>query len=231
MLPPASPAQPDANPVTAAMTPFERWRYVVVEGPIGVGKTSLANRLADRFGTQRLLEEPDANPFLERFYRDGARYALPTQLSFLFQRIQRLRGLAQGDASSRPVVGDFLLDKDPLFARLTLADDELALYRQIHDTLRPQAPVPDLVIYLQAQPDTLVERVQARGNPIEASVTERYLRDLSDAYSQFFHHYDAAPLLIVNTEHLNPVASDEDLALLLRQVQQMRGRREFFSRA
>lgn len=231
MLPPASPAPADANPVTAALTPFDRWRHVVIEGPIGVGKTSLAHRLADRFGAQRLLEEPDANPFLERFYRDGARYALPTQLSFLFQRVERLRDLAQGGLQAGPVVSDFLLDKDPLFARLTLADDELALYRKIHDGLRPQAPVPDLVICLQAQPETLVERVQARGNPIEGPLTERYLRDLSDAYSQFFHHYDAAPLLIVNTEHLNPVASDEDLALLLRHLQQMRGRREFFSRA
>lgn len=216
--------------LSALQSPFDRFRHIVIEGPIGVGKTSLATRLADRFGCQRVLEDSASNPFLERFYRDGARYALQTQLAFLFQRIGQLRELAQQEQFSQPVVGDFLLDKDPLFAELTLADDELDLYRKIHASLHPQAPVPDLVIYLQAQPDTLIERVQARGNPIEAPITGEYLRALSEAYSRFFHHYDASPLLIVNTEHLNPAASDDDFAILLRHMQTMRGRREFFSR-
>jgi deoxyadenosine/deoxycytidine kinase len=213
------------------MNPFDRWRHIVVEGPIGAGKTSLARRLADRFGAQTVLEDPQANPFLERFYRDSARYALPTQLFFLFQRVAQLRDLAQRDLFESAAVGDFLLEKDPLFARLTLSDDELALYRQIFDSLKPQAPAPDLVIYLQAQPDTLVERVRKRGVPIEASISEEYLRALADAYSRFFHHFDAAPLLIVNTEHLNPVDRDADLELLVQHLASMRGRREFFNLA
>lgn len=213
------------------MNPFDRWRHIVVEGPIGAGKTSLARRLAERFGAQPVLEEPQANPFLERFYRDSARWALPTQLFFLFQRVNQLRDLAQRDLFDAAAVGDFLLEKDPLFARLTLSDDELALYRQIFDSLEPQAPTPDLVIYLQAQPDTLVERVRRRGVPVEASISEDYLRALADAYSRFFHHFDAAPLLIVNTERLNPIERDQDLDLLLQHVASMRGRREFFNLA
>jgi deoxyadenosine/deoxycytidine kinase len=210
-------------------SPFERFRHIVVEGPIGAGKTSLARRLAERFGAQPVLEEAQGNPFLERFYRDSRRYALPTQLFFLFQRVNQLRDLAQHDLFSQAVVGDFLLDKDPLFARLTLDDDELRLYQQIFDSLSPQAPTPDLVIYLQAQPDTLVARVHRRGIGMEAAISEPYLRALADAYSRFFYHYDSAPLLIVNTEHLNPIDRDEDFATLARQVAELRGRRSFFS--
>ena len=210
---------------------FERFRHVVIEGPIGVGKTSLARKLAARFKLDLLLEEPQANPFLERFYRDSARYALPTQLFFLFQRVNQLRDLAQRDLFSQTAISDFLFEKDPLFARLTLGDDELTLYQQIYDNLQPQTPTPDLVIYLQANTDTLVERVRRRGNPIESPMSEEYLRALSDAYSQFFHYYDAAPLLIINNEHLNPIDSDADFELLIKQIHGMKGRREFFNRA
>ena len=206
-------------------------RHIVIEGPIGVGKTSLARRLADSFDSELMLEEAEANPFLERFYRDGRRYALPTQLFFLFQRVNQLRDLGQRDLFTQTVTGDFLLDKDPLFARLTLDDDELGLYQQIFDSMRPQAPVPDLVIYLQAQPDTLVERVRKRGVAMEADISESYLRALADAYSRYFYNYEASPLMIVNTEHLNPIDRDEDFLLLMRQLGEMRGRRVFFNRA
>lgn len=210
---------------------IEKYKHIVVEGPIGVGKSSLARRIAEHQGGELMLEAPDANPFLERFYRDSARYALATQLFFLFQRIAQLRDLAQRDLFRRLFVSDFLLDKDPLFAALTLNDDELNLYRQIYGSLSPQAPVPDLVIYLQASPESLLERIARRGIPMESAISEPYLRELCDAYTRFFYQYNAAPLLMVNTEHLNPVDEDKDFALLLERIAQMRGRREFFNRA
>jgi len=210
------------------VTPASKYQYVVIEGPIGAGKTSLATRLALRYSAHTMLEQPETNPFLERFYRDQSRYALPTQLFFLFQRVQQLSGIEKLGSS---VIADFLLEKDPLFARLTLADDELKLYEQIFAQLKPQAPLPDLVIYLQAPPDTLVERVVRRGNPVEAGISESYLRALSDSYTRFFHKYDAAPVLIVNTENLNPIERDEDFELLISRIEKMRGRREFFNLA
>lgn len=206
-----------------------RYRHIVIEGPIGAGKTSLARKLAQRAGAQLLLEHPDANPFLERFYRDSARYALPTQLFFLFQRVRQLSELNQLDLFHTLVIGDFLLEKDPLFARLTLADDELKLYEQMLAQLAPQAPTPDLVIFLQADSETLIERVSRRGNPIEAGIRESYLRALSDSYTRFFHLYEAAPVLVVNTENLNPIDNEDDFALLLSRVEKMRGRREYFN--
>jgi deoxyguanosine kinase len=208
---------------------LDKYKYVVVEGPIGAGKTTLARKLADSFNAQTLLELPQENPFLERFYRDAARYALPTQMFFLFQRMNQLRDLTQTDLFDARVVSDFLLDKDPIFARLTLGDDELNLYQQLYDHLRPQAPLPDLVVYLQAQPETLVERVRKRGVQMEAGISEMYLYRLCESYSRFFYHYDAAPLLIVNTENLNPIERDDDFALLLNRIDNMRGKREFFN--
>jgi deoxyadenosine/deoxycytidine kinase len=208
-----------------------KYRYVAVEGPIGAGKTSLARRLADHSGARVLLEQPDDNPFLARFYRDSARYALPTQMFFLFQRVQQLAELKQLDLFQTAVIADFLLEKDRLFARLTLADDELRLYEQLHAQLAPGAPAPDLVIYLQARPETLVERVARRGNPAEAGISESYLRALADSYARFFHEYDAAPVLIVNTEHLNPLERAADFDLLLERIGRLRGRREYFNLA
>ena len=208
---------------------IDKYKYVVVEGPIGAGKTTLTRRLADSFNAQTLLERPQENPFLERFYRDSVRYALATQMFFLFQRMNQLRDLAQTDLFDTRVISDFLLDKDPIFARLTLSDDELNLYQQLYDHLRPQAPEPDLVIYLQAQPETLIERVRKRGLPMEAGISEMYLYRLCESYSRFFYHYDAAPLLIVNTENLNPIERDDDFTLLLKRIDNMRGKREFFN--
>lgn len=209
---------------------FEKYKYVVVEGAIGAGKTTLAGKLAAQFNAQTLLERPEENPFLEKFYRDASRYALPAQMFFLFQRLNQLRDLAQPDLFDARIVSDFLLDKDPIFARLTLGDDELALYQQLYDHLRPQAPLPDLVIYLQAQPETLIDRIKKRGIPMEAGISEPYIHRLCESYSRIFYDYEAAPLLIVNTEHLNPIDNDEDFALLLTRIANMRGKREFFSR-
>jgi deoxyguanosine kinase len=208
-----------------------RHRHIVVEGPIGCGKTTLAMRLAERLGATVVLEDPKANPFLPQFYRDMRRYALPTQLFFLFQRVQQLEGLRQPDLFEKPIVADFTLAKDPLFARLTLDDAEYQLYSKIYDHVRPQAPVPDLVVYLQASIDTLVQRVKKRGNPIESGIDEDYLRRLSDAYTRYFHAYAESPLLIVNSERLNFVDDREHFDLLIGRMEAMRGGREFFNRA
>lgn len=207
----------------------EKYRYIVIEGPIGAGKTSLARLLSEHTGAAALLEEPEANPFLPGFYRDRARYALPAQLHFLFQRVERVRALAQPDLFTRLTVADFMLDKDPLFARLTLTEDELALYYRVYEQLKPQAPAPDLVIYLQASPETLIERVRRRGVAYERDISDEYLALLAESYARFFHLYDAAPVLIVNSENLNFVDQPADFDLLLRRVAAMRGRREFFS--
>jgi len=208
---------------------MQRLRYIAVEGPIGSGKTSLARRLAARLGADLLLEQPADNPFLARFYQDMARYALPTQLFFLFQRARQLEPLAQPDMFGRATVADFLLDKDPLFARITLSGDELALYQRIYESLRPQAPVPDLVIYLQAQPQVLIERVRRRAAEFERGIGEEYLALLAEGYARFFYHYAAAPVLIVNSENLNFVERDADFDLLLGRLRAMKSRREYFN--
>jgi deoxyguanosine kinase len=207
----------------------DRLRYLVVEGPLGAGKTTLARRLASRLAAELVLEQPEENPFLGRFYQDMARYALPTQLFFLFQRARLVEPLAQLDLFARPVVADFLLEKDRLFARLTLSADELALYQKIYDALRPRAGMPDLVVYLQAQPGTLIERVRRRARGYERAVSEEYLALLAESYARFFYHYDAAPLLIVNSENLNFVERDADFELLVSRLRAMKGRREFFN--
>jgi len=207
----------------------DKFRYLVVEGPIGAGKTSLARRLASRLAADLVLEQPEENPFLARFYQDMARFALPTQLFFLFQRARLLEPLAQPDMFGRPAIGDFLLDKDPLFARITLSADELALYQKIYEALRPRSPSPDLVVYLQAQPATLIERVRRRAKGYERPVSEEYLALLAESYARFFYHYNAAPVLIVNSDKLNFVEREADFELLVSRLRGMRSRREFFN--
>jgi deoxyadenosine/deoxycytidine kinase len=210
---------------------LEHCRYVVVEGPIGAGKTSLARVLAHHVGGEELFERPEDNPFLERFYGDMPRFALATQLTFLFQRADQLSGVGQFDMFRQLTVGDFLLDKDPLFARLNLSDAEYLLYEKVYSHLKPQTPTPDLVIYLQAPVDTLIERVHRRGVDFERKISASYLTRLADAYSRYFYAYEAAPLLIVNSERLNFVDNPDHAKLLLARIRSMRGRREFFNLA
>jgi deoxyadenosine/deoxycytidine kinase len=205
-------------------------RYVVVEGPIGCGKTSLAQKLGHRLGAKLLLEDPKANPFLPLFYRDMRRYALPAQLFFLFQRVGQLEALKQPDLFEKQTIADFTLAKDPLFARLTLDDAEYQLYSRIYEHVKPQAPTPDLVIYLQASIDTLIARVRRRGAPMEQGIDEDYLRRLSEAYTRYFLDYNESALLIVNTDRLNFVDAPAHLDLLVERIEAVRGGREFFNR-
>ncbi len=171
-------------------------RYIAIEGPIGVGKTTLAKNLAKTFGYETLLEPVDDNPFLERFYQDRKANALPTQLHFLFQRAKQLQELRQHDLFEPVRIADFLMAKDRLFAQVTLDDDEFRLYQQVYDQLTLETATPDIVVYLQAPAETLFERIRRRGNPAERSIDLEYLRNLNDAYTKFFHYYSDSPLLM-----------------------------------
>ena len=206
-------------------------RFIVVEGPIGVGKSSLARRLADSFCGEVVLEHLTENPFLERFYRSGRSAALPAQLFYLFQRARQLEELRQSDMFSPVRVADFLIDKDRLFAELNLDREELILYEQIYEKLEIEAPVPDLVISLQATVDALLQRIAKRGIPYERLIDRRYLERLTEAYARHFHSYDESPLLIVNASTIDPVHNESDYEELFQQIKRTTGGRHFFNPA
>jgi deoxyguanosine kinase len=200
-------------------------RYIVVEGAIGVGKSSLARKLAGTLDAQLVLEQAGENPFLERFYRNPRVGALPAQLYFLFQRAQQQASLSQADLFGSVRVADYLLAKDDLFARMTLDDEEYGLYRQVHDRLAIDAPKPDLVVYLQAPVDVLLERIARRGIAYESLIDRGYLTRLNEAYARFFHSYDQSPLLIVNAASIDPISNEADYEELLGQIgRTVRGR-------
>jgi deoxyadenosine/deoxycytidine kinase len=213
------------------MSTLPAHRFVVVEGPIGVGKTSLARRLAQSYGSELVLEQSEDNPFLERFYRNPRAAAFPTQLYFLFQRARQLQQLRQHDLFDPVRVTDYLLDKDRLFARVTLDDEEYALYEQVYARLAIDAPTPDLVVYLQAPVDVLMERIARRGIPYEKLIERAYLERVAEAYARFFLHYEAAPLLIVNTAGIDPIGNETDYELLFREIRGHRRGRQYFNPA
>ncbi|KAF1025573.1 MAG: Deoxyguanosine kinase [Burkholderia plantarii] len=219
----------NATPLTVT-PPDSRppYRHLVIEGPIGVGKTTLATLIAERWQMRARLERPQDNPFLERFYREGARYALPAQLAFALQRADQARELAALQAEGTTFVSDYMPQKNEIFARLTLPDDEWQLYRTLAAHVDVAAPAPDLVVYLQASPEVLYARIQKRGIAMELQIGDSYLRALCDAYNEFFYHYDRTPVLTVAAEHLNPLDSPDDLALLMARIETMRGRKESF---
>ena len=189
-------------------------KFIAVEGPIGVGKTTLAQLLAASFGYQTFLEKPAENPFLGDFYKNPSKNALATQLFFLFQRVKQIQDLKQGDIFTPVHVSDFLLDKDKLFAQVTLSEHELSLYNQIYNYLSLDLPTPDLVIYLQAETKTLFERVSQRGREIEKGISFEYLDLLNESYKEFFLKYDRSPVLIVNSEFLDLAHNQNDYILL-----------------
>ncbi len=206
-------------------------RFVVIEGPIGVGKTSLARRLAQSLGGQLVLEQADQNPFLERFYKNPRAAAFQAQLFFLFQRARQLEEVRQADLFGDVRIADYLLDKDRLFARVTLDDAEYALYERVYERIVVDAPQPDLVVYLQAPVDVLVDRIAKRGIRYEQFIDRGYLERLTQAYARFFHSYDAAPLLIVNAAAIDPVNNDADYQQLQAEIVKARRGRHFFNPA
>ena len=217
--------------VSQIQKPGNASRYIAIEGPMGVGKTALARRLSDSLSADLVLEELDENPFLERFYRDGRSAALPAQMFFLFARVRQIEQMRQSDLFSNVRISDYLFTRDRLFAELNLDSEELLLYQQIVDKLAVEAPVPDLVIYLQTSVDAILQRLARRNLPYDRFVERAYLERLTDAYSRFFHNYDDGPLLIVNASQFDPVNNDADYEQLFQQIERTTGGRHFFNPA
>lgn len=208
---------------------LKRYRYIVIEGAIGTGKTSLARNIANRLNCATLLEQPQTNPFLQNFYSDMPRHGLSTQLYFLFQRLEQLDTIQLQQEKRHAIVSDFLFDKDQIFAEVTLGETERELYQKIRQRLDLDLPIPDLVIYLQATPEILLKRIKQRGLPMEKGLSEDYLWRLTERYLRFFHVYDQAPVMIINSEHLDFAHREADLDLLLTRIEQMRSAREYFN--
>jgi len=204
-------------------------RFIAVEGPVGVGKTSLAKRLAETFNYDTLLEKTEDNPFLARFYQDRHAAALPTQLHFLLQRAEQIEELRQGDMFQPLRIADFLMDKDPLFARVTLDADELKIYQAVYQQLTLNKPRPDLVIYLQAPADVLIERINNRGVASERNIDLAYLTQLNEAYMEFFHYYEAAPLLIINAADIDPINNEDDYRHLVDYLLSIKSGRHYYN--
>jgi deoxyadenosine/deoxycytidine kinase len=210
---------------------LERFRHIAVEGPIGVGKSTLAARLARHLGAEPMFERPAENPFLQRFYADMPGYAFQTQLFFLLQRWEQMQVLAQPSVFGSAVVSDFMFAKDAIFAKLTLSDEEYRLYAQMHAPIAAQLREPDLVIWLQARPETLLARLRRRGIAMEQQIEIGYLERLADAYVEHFESYTGAPVFAVDAEGFNPIARESDLGALLEELGRFRGRRGSFALA
>ncbi|MEM7402315.1 MAG: deoxynucleoside kinase [Pseudomonadota bacterium] len=204
-------------------------KYIVVEGPIGVGKTSLAQRLSDEFGSTLLLEQVEDNPFLERFYQNPREAALSTQLHFLLQRTKQLQEFKQADIFSPVRVADFLIEKDRLFAQVTLNASEYELYEQVYSHLTIDAPKPDLIVYLQAPVETLIQRIRKRGRGYERLIETAYLEQLNEAYAKFFYDYDDAPCLIVNASDIDFINNEKDYEQLLGEILKMEAGKRYFN--
>lgn len=204
-------------------------RYIAVEGPIGVGKTSLTRKFAETFNYDTMLEAPEANPFLERFYQNRRQTALQTQLFFLFERVRQLEAMRQGDMFNPVRIADFLLEKDRLFAGINLDRDEMELYEKIYAHLTIDAPTPDLVVYLQAPVSVLMDRIGNRGIAYEQGIEKNYLAELNDAYTRFFHYYESSPLLIVNTTEIDLANNEDDFEALVRFMLTVKRGRHYYN--
>ena len=207
---------------------LQRFRHIAIEGPIGAGKSSLARKLAAHLGADLLLEQAEENPFLGRFYADMPGYAFQTQLHFLFQRVKQMQGIAQPCMFAGALVSDFLFAKDALFARLNLTDEEYRLYSQMHAQVAGQLSEPDLVVWLQATPATLQQRIARRAIGMEQGISAAYLQRLCDAYVSYFRSYAGAPVFVIDTEDFNPVDTEADFNALLARLGTFKGPREYF---
>lgn len=211
------------------MNIFDKYPYIVVEGPIGCGKSTLAKLLANKFSVNMFTEKADRNPFLPKFYEDMKHYALSTQLFFLFQRAQQINELKQQDFFKSGIIADFFLQKDPIFANLNLDNEELKLYNQIYEYLHPKTPTPDLVIYLQTPVDLLRKRVEKRNIAYEQRISTEYLEKIAESYSNYFHNNHQSRVLIINNEDIDLLEDKSALNILVERIYQINSIREYFN--